>query len=558
MILLQKMKNLTILQKILFVVGVFTIALGVLLGLTLQNLGLWANSQNETLQMIDALKSYQSAEKVSNNLVQSYHGAVVRTMMGESAAAIGQDLQTALQDFKALSPTVSASKDKTQQANYALLLKEFGNGAAKIQGGDSYGASEFYTQTLKLPMEAFLVYFRKQTKAQEKITNERMEAISNHVAQSKKNSLYLVFILLVGVGIIVFWMLKLLHTNLQSLMNGLTQVTSGDLTVRIQMDTQDEIGILGSQMNMFIGSLRELLQQIQKTSILVRQSAQDGQQTAIALTKTAELVTTEVQASTQSSTRLNSEMEFMQQSANSMIDMVAQILNSISTCNHSMNEVNQLLAHVRQIDQDASRDAKIAIEEVGSFHSLSEHMKDLLGSIAKIAQQTNLLALNASIEAASAGEAGKGFAVVANEVKALANQTSSISKQIDQSLQQLNQKAGSAKSAVDTIQNTIETILTSTTNVDRSLQSQMDTLQGVTTKIQHFSQIANKINHSIVAASGHTTEIVANINNTSRATGDLTHRGSATNKSATSLLSDAETIQSLLSQFKTEPNKESK
>lgn len=558
MILLLKIKNLTILQKILFVVGVFIIALGVLLGLTLQNLGLWASSQNETLQMIDTLKSYQSAEKVSNNLVQSYHGAVVRTMMGESAAAIGQDLQTSLQEFKELNPIVSASKDKTQQANFALLLKEFGNGAAKIQGGDSYGASEFYTQTLKLPMEAFLVYFRKQTKAQEEITNERMEAISNHVAQSKKNSLYLVFILLLGVGIIVFWMLKLLHTNLQSLMNGLTQVTSGDLTVRIQMDTQDEIGILGSQMNMFIGALRELLQQIQKTSILVRQSAQDGQQTAIALTKTAELVTTEVQASTQSSNQLKSEMEVMQHSANSMIDMVTHILESISTCNHSMNEINQLLAHVRKIDQDASRDAKVAIEEVGSFHSLSEHMKELLGSIAKIAQQTNLLALNASIEAAAAGEAGKGFAVVANEVKALANQTSGISKQIDLSLQQLNQKAGSAKAAVDTIQTTIETIQTSTTDVDRSLHSQMKILQGVTAKIQQFSQFANKINQAILAASGHTSEIVSNMTNTSRATGDLTHRGSATNKSATSLLSDTETIQSLLSQFKTESNKESK
>lgn len=552
----QKIQNLSILQKILLVVAAFLVAIALLFGLLLQNLGAWAASQAGTNQVVSDWKEYQSAEKASDRMVQTYHGAVVRTMMGESPAAIAGDLDAAYQEFKLLKDVVTKSGDQTLQTNYGKLLQELETGFSKIRSGDSYGASEVYSQKLKSDVEYLLAFFRTQSQKQEQLTEVRLQAIGDQVKTSRRNGMLLVGVIVLLVGFLVSWILRLLHSNLQSLMGGLTQVTNGDLTVRIQMQSQDEIGVLGAQMNIFIASLRGLMQQIHKTSVLVRQSALDGSQTAVALSETASSVAKEVDASTASSAKLSQEMAIMSENANAMISMVSQILDSISTCSHSMTDVGGRLSHVRSIDLEASKEAALAIQEVESFHSLSETMMTMLGSIAKIAQQTNLLALNASIEAASAGAAGKGFAVVANEVKALASQTAEISKGIHQSLAEFSQRANSALKAVEAIRTTINTIQQSTDEVDRSMQQQLEEIRSVTTKIQQFSQLSQKINQAISGASSHTSEMVHNIQNTSRVTRDLTTRGEATSASATQLLSDAEAIQSLLSQFTTEPTKE--
>lgn len=551
MIVFERIKNLSILQKILLVAIAFSIAFILMLGITLQNLDMWADTQSETVSMVEKWKKINDSERICDAIVRTYHGAVVRTMMGESADAIGKDLDAAYVDFKTIKSVIEKSNNKDALENYNRLLSQFEAGFSKIRGGDSYAASEFYTQNLKVSLESLLAFFGTFSNEVEQNTETRMAAIQQHVSASKRTSLLLAFGVICIVGGFVFIILRMLHSSLHGLTSNLALVSNGDLTVEIQTESQDEIGILGEQMNIFIGSLRELLQQIQKTSQLVQQSAKDGQVTANALNNTAGQVSEQVLASTQNSNTLDQEMEMMASSAKSMEQMVQQILDAMGKCNRSMDEVKTQLEHVQQIDTDASGKAKIALQEVGSFHELSTQMAEMLSSIAKIAQQTNLLALNASIEAASAGAAGKGFAVVANEVKSLASQTADISKSIQANLQELNKKSTSAKESVEIIRETVDSILNSTNQVSKSMQMQRDQIQDVTSKINHFSQIAARIGSSTANALGQTKEMGKNIQNTAKVTQDLTHRGSATSQNASQLLTESETIQSLISKFKT-------
>lgn len=104
----------------------------------------------------------------------------------------------------------------------------------------------------------------------------------------------------------------------------------------------------------------------------------------------------------------------------------ADVTESREKVEVSLSNIQTLVDFVRNIE-----------ERLTGLNGALEEVRDVSGSIQKIASQTNLLALNATIEAARAGDAGKGFAVVANEVKNLAGQTAKATEQIDHTLEEL-------------------------------------------------------------------------------------------------------------------------
>jgi methyl-accepting chemotaxis protein len=205
---------------------------------------------------------------------------------------------------------------------------------------------------------------------------------------------------------------------------------------------------------------------------------------------------------------------------------------------------------IKEIAKNASEAARIASQAVRAAEETNSSVSKLgastleIGNVIKvitsIAEQTNLLALNATIEAARAGEAGKGFAVVANEVKELAKQTAAATEDISKKIAAIQ---GDSKGAVDAIQK-IGGIIDQINEMQTTIASAVEEQTAATNEIARNAAEAAR-------GSGEITRSVAGVSEAVRTT---TEAAGQTLTAAQELAQLAASLESVVKEFKTEPN----
>lgn len=319
--------------------------------------------------------------------------------------------------------------------------------------------------------------------------------------------------MLLAVGSAV-WLLRSKLAPLGDLVRQAEALGAGDLSVRLNVSSNDEIGQLARAFNQMSQALSTMVEHIRRAS---------------------EEVNSRAQALSGLSGGAYEGMEQQSGEITSMAGAVEEFSATSLNIADNMGNTQRLAqenAQQTQIGRTSMDEASSSLEQIaGALNSTatvintlgqrSQEIGGIVGVITAIAEQTNLLALNAAIEAARAGEQGRGFAVVADEVRNLASRTRQATDEISGMIQSIQQETGNAISTMEQGNVLMQEGLSRNANVasalariDEQSRSAGQQFAAITTATQEQSSTATLLSsnlQSIALANSEQREVVSNL-----------------------------------------------
>jgi len=282
---------------------------------------------------------------------------------------------------------------------------------------------------------------------------------------------------------------------------------AGDLTARLPIKSNDEIGELSKYFNLFIekmqGIIRQIAEGVQTLSSSSTELSAISEQMSQAAQNTSDKSNVVASASEEMSANMTTVAAAMEQSATNT-QAVATAAEQMSA---TVNEIARNSERARSISHSASRQATETSGKMEQLGHAAQAIGKVVETITDISEQVNLLALNATIEAARAGEAGKGFAVVANEIKELAKQTAAATQDI--------------KEKIGTIQGTTSLTVKDIEEIAKIIQEVNDVVSGIATAVEEQSTATSEIANNVSQAAQGIQEVNVNVGQSSSVAGEI-------------------------------------
>ncbi|MBJ6725800.1 methyl-accepting chemotaxis protein [Geomesophilobacter sediminis] len=289
-----------------------------------------------------------------------------------------------------------------------------------------------------------------------------------------------------------------INRPLQAVMDAMLKVAAGDLTVRTDIRSRDELGVLSGEVNQMAERLCAAMRSVTQNSEQVAAAAAQLHATAAQIATGAE----EVAAQTGTVATASEEMSATScDIANNCHHAADDSGNANSAASEGALVVEKTVAIMERIAQRVQGTATT----ISALGARSDQIGEIIGTIEDIADQTNLLALNAAIEAARAGEQGRGFAVVADEVRALAERTTRATREIGEMIKAIQ---NDTRGAVRAMEEGVLEVENGTVEAGKSGEALRQILSQINNVALQVSQIATAAEEQTAT----TTEITNNIN----------------------------------------------
>ena len=311
---------------------------------------------------------------------------------------------------------------------------------------------------------------------------------------------------------------------------------NGDLTRRLEVNSEDDLGQIAQAVNTFIGNLQTMMLDVAHASSQIS----DNIELLKAQTQSNEGV---LSAHAMETTQVVTAMTEMSSTADSVAESASQTAEFTKTTN------DEAVQSKRVVDSSVRSVADLVVEveamatSIQAMNEDSQKIGSVLTVIGEIADQTNLLALNAAIEAARAGEQGRGFAVVADEVRALAARTQQSTTEINNMLANLNEGTKSVVKAMDDTKQRCQETAQATENVNGSL----DVMVG---SIARINDLGVEIATAASQQSAVTDEVSRNMTTIQTMVEELTANGSQALEGTMELANNNQKLSEIVKQFK--------
>lgn len=356
-------------------------------------------------------------------------------------------------------------------------------------------------KALSSKLEEYRVYSEEQLKV---LLDE-----SAIIAKETESIVIKIAIVFVLVSIVISLLIsRMIIKPIKILQKGLQEAEkNNDLTLQIQIKSNDEIGSMADALNQFINKIRVSFHEVHDGAVLVDNSVNLVNQNINQLNGYIEEIsatTEELSAGMEETSASAEEVTATVEEINSAVENITQkvqdgaiTVEEINNRATSLQEnFEQSQAHAHNVRTQVQTKLEKSLEESKAVEKINE----LANGILNIASQTNLLALNASIEAARAGDAGRGFAVVAGEIGKLADESTRTVNQI----QEINQLVFAAVNNL--AENSKELMKFVSVNVTNDYQKML-----LATK--DYSADANKVNSIVTELSSTSEELLASVEN---------------------------------------------
>ena len=346
-----------------------------------------------------------------------------------------------------------------------------------------------------------------------KTSDSQKKLLEIRVSNFQREQLISILLTCLIIILVLFFQIQIIRNISEPLAHSIFQfeeMTKGNLKVKIEYSSRDEIGKLAESINNFISSTRNILTKIKVFSKENSETSEKLKQMSLELSRLASSQSASVEQSSASLNEISATFESISKSisleAKNILE-IGEVTHKIQTSNQGIERKIRLLSETsKKSGLNAEKSQGTILETTQSMEEIkkvSSEISKMLMIIRDISKQTHLLALNASIEAARAGEFGKGFLVVADEISKLAEKTSHSVAQIRNLVEATNEAiAKGARSVENSVQvlkeviGNIHNISKGILDLEKEINEQQSDISIIDKAYKDITNISSNINQS--------------------------------------------------------------
>lgn len=357
-----------------------------------------------------------------------------------------------------------------------------------------------------------------------------------------------VFALLLGVMVAVF-LVRQISGSVHKIIDTTSQLTDGNLTVRSDISSKDEIGMLANTTNTLAEQFDVNLTRVRGSSSTIGASCSILNNLASDMSSSAEDMSGNALTVSTAAEEMNANMAAIAAASEETSVNVSQVAAGAEEMSATIAEIASNSEEAIQITEESVREATAAEESVRGLGAAANEISKVTETINEIADQTNLLALNATIEAARAGEAGKGFAVVASEIKDLAKQTTEATQEIKDRIEGVQNSSDETITVINKITGTIQRTSELVATMAKAIQEQSAASNEISDNVSQASVGIQEVNENIAQASTVNDQVAQDIVRVKTEADEVAAHSSDIRELAQEMLANASALDSLVAHF---------
>ncbi|GAB6094346.1 hypothetical protein JCM14469_05980 [Desulfatiferula olefinivorans] len=422
-------------------------------------------------------------------------------------------LETTIRDtLTTMKDTISSANEYQALVEPYTLYEDWIHRTIEMAVIDAAAASMF-VGSVEEAFQSLRAEMRRMNDVAGKASARRYEEALSHQRKIMLNSQ------IVGLAATVLF-IALAYFVIKNIVKGLFKASQvaldlaegeGNLTRRMNIDSGDEIGILGQNIDKLLGSLGYMIRDIKSNGDDLGQSGKSlsdlSGQMSDAVSRIKDKAGVVAAAAEEMSINMTTVASTIEQAAVS-ISTVAQSTTAIAAEGKAVSDSTQT---ARSMTGEAVSRSQISYDLVNALAEAAGEIGQVTATITEISEQTNLLALNATIEAARAGESGKGFAVVANEIKELARQTAGATVEINDRVRGIQDATHKSVTEIKEILRLINDVDRIVDRIASSVENQSTTTDEIAANIGQASSGVQDVATSVAQISGVSGEVAKDI-----------------------------------------------